>query len=188
VITIEVLVKLAAPDPWSFTLLDTLRCRFACQSVVGVRRIKAWELTFTADREDEALDTTRGLLNETALLANPNRDVWVIRGSGQPVAEDFWHTAAGGGSAFVVKVCDKEDMLGSSIQRIVGSRLGITTIKRVRFATIWVLEIGSVEANPIGLVNDIAVARSWRKGLLANPHCQTSELAAAAEYFRTEAR
>ena len=187
-IAIEVLVKLAAPDPWSFTVLDTLRTRLGCESVVGVGRLKAWELTFDMDSEDEALETTRRLLSRTALLANPNRDLWVIRCLGQPVDEDFWHMTPRGGSSFVVKVCDKEDMLGNWIHRIVGSRLGITAIRQVGFATIWVIEIEGSEPNPMGLISEVAVARSWRKGLLVNPHCQTSNLAAASDYFRTEER
>ena len=44
--TIQVLVKLAAIDPWSFTVLDTLRRKFGCEEVTHVERITCWELEF----------------------------------------------------------------------------------------------------------------------------------------------
>ena len=42
----EVLVKLAAPDPWSFTVLDALRRKFGFEDIIDVERTKSWELTF----------------------------------------------------------------------------------------------------------------------------------------------
>ena len=71
----EVLVRLAARDPWSFTVLDALKYKFGMESIVGVERVKSWQLLFDPASEEEALAVTGRILEETALLANPNRDV-----------------------------------------------------------------------------------------------------------------
>ena len=51
----EVLVKLAAPDPWSFTVLDALTRKFGFGDIVEVERTKSWELTFDLVSPDAAV-------------------------------------------------------------------------------------------------------------------------------------
>ena len=185
---IQVLVKLAAIDPWSFTVLDSLRRKFGCAEVTGVERLKSWELMFRSEPPERAVEITRGLMRQTALLANPNRDIWVIRGgSDQALPSGFWDKPAEAENAYAVKVTDREDHIGRATTRILTSRLEITDVKEVCFSTIWILEMSGCEADPHDLARHIAVARSWRKGLLANPHCQDAQVYKAEEYLGMEA-
>ena len=182
----EVLVKLAAPDPWSFTVFDALTRKFGYEDVVDVDRIKSWELTFDLDDRDAALDTTQMLLRETVLLANPNRDVWVLRRHPGELPSGFWYTSTGATEAFAVKVTDLEDIVGASIANILRSRLGFLEVKSVSFSTIWGLQISRASPDPREMAARVAVARSWRSGLLANPHCQSARVYRAEEYLARE--
>jgi phosphoribosylformylglycinamidine (FGAM) synthase PurS component len=182
--TAQVLVKLAAPDPWSFTVLDTLTRKFGFESIVRVDRVKCWDLVFDAGTGKQAAEITGRILEETVLLANPNRDRWVLRGQpDQPVPSDFWHPSPEAVSVFAVKVTDREDIVGRSIGSILKTRLGMDEIREVRFSTIWLLEMSDEEPEAERLANEIAIAKSWRRGLLANPHYQRAEVDRAEGYF-----
>jgi phosphoribosylformylglycinamidine (FGAM) synthase PurS component len=182
-VTLEVLVKLAAPDPWSFTVQQALSRKFGLAGIVNVDRVKAWQLTYVMDGEDAALDITKDVLNRTALLANPNRDVWVIKLAGADLPAGFWPSSTEETAAFAIKVTDLEDLVGRSVAEILGYRLGIRQIRSVRFSTIWILQLDRA-GRPEELAQEIAVAQSWRRGLLANPHCQRAEIWPAEAYVR----
>ena len=49
--TTEVLVKLAARDPWSFTVLDALKRKFGIGAIRGVERLKSWRLDFEVESD-----------------------------------------------------------------------------------------------------------------------------------------
>jgi hypothetical protein len=181
---IQVLVRLAAADPWGFTVFDTLKRKLAYDGIVAVDRFTSWELDFSSDRLEAAIEVTERILRETALLANPNRDRWVLRsGRDGALPPEFWHRSSGTTEAFVVKVMDMEDITGRSIERILRSRLGIDAITQVCHSTVWVLEFSNGAAAETAAA-EIAVARSWRKGLLANPHCQNAEVHRMDTYFK----
>jgi phosphoribosylformylglycinamidine (FGAM) synthase PurS component len=181
---IEVLVRLAASDPWSFTVLDTLRRRFGLAEVGGVERIKSWLLTFAGKSREQALETVEDLMQATALLANPNRDLWFVRGSpDSDVPQSIWTRPDGISDVWVIRVADRDDIVGRSMAGILRTRLSIRAIKEVRYSTVWVLEMTRPRPDPSSLAHQIATARSWRKGLLANPHCQTAEVCRAEEYL-----
>jgi phosphoribosylformylglycinamidine (FGAM) synthase PurS component len=186
--SIQVLARLAAADPWGFTVLDTLKRRLGYAGVAAVHRIRGWELVFDTDGPESAIQTTERILHETALLANPNRDLWVVRSAADGVLpSDFWIRTPGSGDAFVIEVTDKEDLVGRSMLRILRSRLRIAEIENVRHATIWIIEFeNGYPAERVA--GEIAVAKSWRKGLLANPHCQNAEVHRLETYFREKAR
>lgn len=181
---IQVLVRLASADPWGFTVFDTLKRKLAYDSIVAVHRFTSWELDFGSHRLEPAIELTEKILRETALLANPNRDRWILRfDTDGALPPEFWHRSSGTTDAFVVKVTDREDITGRSIERILRSRLGIDAITQVGHSTIWVLEFkdGAAAETAAG---EIAVARSWRRGLLANPHCQNAEIHRVDTYFK----
>lgn len=180
----EVLVKLAARDPWSFTVLDALRRKFGIDTIVGVERLKSWQLDFDLDSEKEALALTARILDETALLANPNRDIRTV-GSGSRlelpgVPPD---TADGVDTFFAVRVTDRDDLVGRSIYTVLRKRLGISEINSVVFSLVWILKFDRPGVESLGLAEEIAVARSWRKGLLANPHSQEAVVLRLGDYL-----
>jgi phosphoribosylformylglycinamidine (FGAM) synthase PurS component len=182
-ITTEVLVKLAAPDPWSFTVLDALTRKFGFGDVLDVERTRSWELTFDLVSADAAIAQTREILRTTALLANPNRDVWAIRCGSGKLPAGFWYSDAPEAGVFVVRVTDTDDITGSSVEHILRSRLGIGGLSSVRFSTVWGLRISRANADPAELASRIAVAKTWRSGLLANPHFQEAAVFGVDEYL-----
>ncbi len=182
----EVLVKLKAPDPWSFTVLDALTRKFGFEDILEVQRTKSWELTFDLVSSDAALALTRELLRTTALLANPNRDVWAVRCGPGDLPESFWYSDTDDAGAFVVRVTDSDDIVGSSVAQIMRSRLGMASVRSVRFSTVWGLRISRAASNPAGLAERIAIAKTWRSGLLANPHFQEATVFAVDDYLARE--
>jgi hypothetical protein len=182
--TLEVLVRLRAADPWSFTVLDTLLRKDGLRDIVAVTRLKSWRLDFEATTPEAALATTQRLLRETALLANPNRDTWLVRGAaGSGAAQTLWKPGGETAEAFAVRVSDREDLIGKSLVKVLRGRLGLLEIVGVHFASVWLLEMrhGGPEAR--ALAEGTAVATSWRRGLLSNPHFQTAEVTRAEAYL-----
>ena len=181
---LDVLVRLRAADPWSFTVLDTLVRKDGLDNIVAVTRLKSWRLDFGATAPEAALAITRRLLRETALLANPNRDTWLVRGAaGDGPAQALWKPGGETAETFVVRVSDRDDLVGKSLVRVLRGRLGLLEIVDVHFASVWLLEMrrGGPEAR--ALAETVAVTTSWRKGLLSNPHFQTAEVAGAETYL-----
>ncbi len=180
----EVLVKLAARDPWSFTVLDALKRKFGIETVVGVERLKSWRLDFDLHSKEEAIAVTGKILDETALLANPNRDIWTVRGRSRLELPWVSPGAAGEGDrVFAVRVADRDDLVGRSMHAILRRRLGISEINGVAFSLVWMLEFDRPGEESFRLAEEIAVARSWRRGLLANPHCQEAVVLGLGDYL-----
>ena len=181
---VEVLVKLVAPDPWSFTVYDALSRKFGLEEIVGIEGIRTWTLSYDAVAAGEAVASTETILRETVLLANPNRDVRQLRtGSHQPVRPAIYKLRDGVTDAYVVKVHNLGDSAGEGVARIARSRLGIHALKEVRASTVWVMEFSRGEPRSRELAEMAAVLRSRGRGLLANPHCQEAEVVSAREYL-----
>jgi phosphoribosylformylglycinamidine (FGAM) synthase PurS component len=181
--TVEVLVKLAARDPWSFTVLDALRNKFGIEALDGVQRLKSWRLDFDVESEEKALGLAGSILDQTALLANPNRDVWAARCISRPlVPETFLGVPVADGRTFAVRVTDREDIIGKSMGALLRRRLGLAQVRGVVYSLIWFLRFRASPDASRGLAEEIAVARSWRKGLLANPHCQEAAVCRIEEF------
>jgi hypothetical protein len=173
----EVLVKLAARDPWSFTVLDTLVRKHGIGSLAGVERLKSWRLDFETDAGEDALALTSKILDETALLANPNRDVWMVRSpSGSGLSDEFVGGTPGDGCLFAVRVADMEDLVGRSMAAVLRRRLHLSQIADVAYSLVWILRFETAHRDLVGLAEQIAVARSWRMGLLSNPHSQQAQV------------
>ena len=181
---VEVLVRLATADPWSFTVLDSLRRRFGLAGLIDVARLKSWELSFISGGVDQAVSLTERLLRDTALLANPNRDVWFARSdTTEGVPASIWKRSRHVSEAFAVKVSDLDDITGRSVTEVIRSRLGIPAIGSVRFSTIWVLEMEGGGTGGLETARQVAVASMRGRGLLANPHCQYAEVHQARAYL-----
>jgi hypothetical protein len=151
--------------------------------IVGVTRIKSWRLEFDLAPES-ALAATRRLLKETALLANPNRDRWCVREVAETaLCQDIWQMHEGARDAYVVVVTDADDPVGSAMLRVLRARLGLQGIQAVGFSWLWVLETGVGEPRSEAIAADSAISRSWRRGLLSNPHYQTADTIRASVYL-----
>jgi len=181
---IEVLVRLAAADPWSFTVLDTLKRKERLEAITAVTRIRAWRLGFDTDDPAAALTEVGRLLKETALLANPNRDRWCVRSvAEQARPQNLWHRQRGSADAFVIKVSDREDQVGDGLLKVLKFRLGVREIGEVAFAHLWVIETAVGEPDSRAIADEVAVSKAWRHGLLSNPHFQCADVMKAEVYL-----
>ncbi|MFZ1946916.1 MAG: hypothetical protein WAW06_05170 [bacterium] len=184
---VEVLARLAAADPWSFTVYDTLTRKLGHGEIVGVTRIKSWRVDFDLE-PDGAMAAAAKLLQETALLVNPNRDRWSVRlarggpPGGMP-GQRIWRKQSDSRSAMVVRVSDLDDPVGKSVARVLRTRLGMAEVRQVGFSWVWVLETSAGPGPARRIAADVAVSRSWRRGLLSNPHYQRAEVFTAEEYL-----
>jgi phosphoribosylformylglycinamidine (FGAM) synthase PurS component len=186
VTTVEVLVRLAAQDPWSFTVFDTLKRKERIDELVAVTRLKSWRLRLGTSDPKVALGLVERVLAETAILANPNRDLSSIRPDGDVgLPARLWKREVETHPAFVVRVKDAEDPAARSALAVLGGRLGIREIAALESASVWVLEVDASAARAQAIARDISSARSWRVGLLANPHFQSVEIQLPEEYAPT---
>lgn len=181
---VEVLVRLIAPDPWSFTVYDALSRKFGLEEIVGIERIRTWTLSYDVVAADDAVAPTETILRETVLLANPNRDISQLRTSPtEPVKPGIYRPKDGVAGAYVVKVHNLGDSAGDSVARIARSRLGIGALRSVSASTVWVIEMSQGEPRSRQLAEKAAVLRARGHGLLANPHCQEAQIMSARDYL-----
>jgi hypothetical protein len=181
---VEVLVKLLAPDPWSFTVYDTLSRKFGLEEIVGIERIRTWTLSYDVVAAHDAVGPTETILRETVLLANPNRDLSQVRtGDSEPAGPGIYKAGDGVEDAYVVRVHNPEDTAGANVARIARTRLGLDALRSVSFSTAWVLEMSVGEPDSRRLAERVAVLEARGRGLLANPHCQSAEVLSAREYL-----
>jgi len=181
---VEVLVKLVAPDPWSFTVYDALSRKFGLEEIVGIERMRTWSLSYDVVAADDAVGPTETILRETVLLANPNRDIRQLRaGASEPVKPGIYEPGDGVVGAYVVKVHNLWDSAGEKVARIARSRLGIDALRSVSSSTLWVIEMSRGEPRSRELAERVAVLEARGAGLLANPHCQEAEVVSAREYL-----
>ncbi len=181
---VEVLVKLVAPDPWSFTVHDALNRKFGLEEIVGIERIRTWTLSYDVVAAGDAVAPTETILRETVLLANPNRDIRQLRtGRSEPVKPGIYRFKDGVAGAYVVRVRNLEDSAGEGVARIARSRLGLGALKAVSPATAWVIEMSTGEPYSRRIAERAAVLRARGNGLLANPHCQEAEVLSVKEYL-----
>jgi hypothetical protein len=184
VMTIEVLARLAAADPWSFTVLDTLRRKECLEAITEVTRLKSWRLAFEAADPAAALQAGDRLARETGLVVNPNRDLWCVRSmEGRTGPQSLWRRQERSADAFVVRVTDREDLAGEGLLRVLRSRLGMKEAREAAFAHLWILETDVGEPDSRAIAQEVAVCRSWRHGLLSNPHFQCADVFKAESYL-----
>jgi phosphoribosylformylglycinamidine (FGAM) synthase PurS component len=178
---------LAARDPWSFTVFDALKRKLGFAALAGVERLKSWQLHFDLHSEEEAMAVTGKILRETALLANPNRDIWMMRGpSHLDFPERFFGRYAVRDRSFLVRVTDSEPVVGRAVRAVLAGRLGLPQVTSVVFSLIWLLEFEEPDEGLHALAAEIAVAKEWRRGLLANPHCQSASVMTIEDYLSLE--
>ena len=78
---------------------------------------------------------------------------------------------------------DREDLAGKSLLRVLRGRLGLEEVSDARFSLVWLVELNLGGPEARALADSIAMATSWRRGLLANPHSQTADVFEARTYL-----
>ena len=144
----------------------------------------------TTGTPDAAAPDLSSLARLEPVFAPENVDLGIalaaIQDTPEALPAGFWERSEDSADAYVIKVTDKEDLVGRSMRRILTSRLGIGDMEDVSFSTVWIVETRASGPASHDLAGEIAVARGWRRGLLANPHCQDAQVYSAEEYFAEE--
>lgn len=179
---LEVLVRLLVPDPWSFTVLETLRRKSDYRQVVDVTHLRCWRIWFSLD-DQRCIHLLEKMMSETSLLANPNRDRWLIWKNKGEMPKRFWQKTNLDSQAFVIRVTDVEDLVGRSMCEVVRKRLGLLDVSDIRFSNLWLIEITKGDLSPEEIAKRVAIAYRWKTGLLSNPNFQTAKVVALNEYL-----
>jgi len=170
---LQMMVRSRGLDPVAESACRALRVRLGFgDRLEGVSRADLWEI--------EAASATPGglverIVSATGLIVNPNRHRFAWRAvrpaeDGEP-GKEWGGSPAGAGRAFILVRPlgggDAEDLL-----RHLSHVLGDGVVSGIGRVDLWTLDIRGEEADVRRLACEAAVARSRRRGLFANPHCQ----------------
>ena len=162
-------VRLKAVDPAASTALSTLRRTMPGEAPVSLGRYDLWELEMSPGTD--TMDRVRSLIASYTDIVNPNKQSWMELGHPDSVpGEDRSQTRVW----LVVK--DHDDSRSENWSRILrASRFGV---RRVQCGVLWRLGYPPGTAREVAEENAMAVAltRSRRVGLLANPVSQEAKL------------
>jgi phosphoribosylformylglycinamidine (FGAM) synthase PurS component len=158
--TIRAYVHRKTSDLVRYAAEDGLRAGWT--TITGVDRSEVWSFD-VAGQDAAAAETVRGILEDTALVVNPN----VHRYTLEP-------PASGGGEAVRVTllVRDLVDARGAAVLRTLRERRGMTSLTAVRRAVQWTIDVAA-DAKTAGEIAELVTGGGARgAGLLANRHSQ----------------
>jgi hypothetical protein len=156
----QVLVGTKAPDPTARTAFATLTRRLGfAESLAALERRLYYEIDLREVRGDprQALD---GLLAETTLLANPNKEI--ARAWTEPDAVPLDGPA--------VLVWDREGARGAALEARIHRQHPALSGAKVRWGTLWLPTLRGPDDQRAPLVERMALADRRDSGLLANPN------------------
>ncbi len=138
------------------------------RTVRAVSRSELWAFRWDTPVDAEPLLSRLG--RDTNLLLNPNKHHMEIAIGENRLSPrgNIWILVSTAG--------DGADMEETLVRR----RLVEGAPPRVRRAVLWELDLDAAEGERVRLGEEIAITRSRRKGLLANPHVQDAEVFAEA--------
>jgi phosphoribosylformylglycinamidine (FGAM) synthase PurS component len=170
---VELLVSLKIPDVTALTAANTLRRRLGYEGIlVKLSRADCYLFDLVAESQAQACQTVRHIAEHTNLFVNPNKHVFEIRPwqprSTLPKRDDVYEVAC------LVRSLDYDP--GSTLVDSL-RRMGYDAVHALKTGTLWTLHLRvDSEAAARQIAEDIAVTQSRSRGLLVNPHYQTSEV------------
>lgn len=166
-------VALRSADPTALTAAHALTHRLGYADVLAeLERRDLWRLRMQAAGMADALALAGSWVIRSSLFANPNKHIYELAatrgGSGAT-------TARGSSRVAWVVAWSEPDLEGEAAVRLIHARFGGRELESVRRAVVWMLRFTpSVDpARVPRLADEIAVARTRTRGLLANPHFQS---------------
>jgi len=162
---ISVLVRLKSADPAAVTALSALRQMYLKEAPEQLCRFSRWSFSGSGLERK----TVERVISHFTDIVNPNKESWSFAGEGRVLDPEQLWTAAG--------VTDMENSISENWTSILRSR-GYGTVK-VEFSVLWCLgfppDLDPKEA--LRRTREMAVSRSRKRGLLANPVSQRIEVA-----------
>jgi len=159
-------IEPVSDDPEAVSALAVARARLpAGRALRSLRRLRLFELSGALP----ARAGLEGLLHRSIQFYNPHKERCAVRmAASDPVplsAEEQ-----------VVLVFERGAERRGGAERWWGHETGRDVV--VREGVAWVMSFESLEPDPVGAAEELAVLRDRRHGLLCNPHAQEYRLAA----------
>ena len=132
--------------------------------VAAVERAELW--AFDVDAPDGA-ERVREILDETALVVNPNVHRWSL---------EPWSGAPARGARILVRVRDRVDPKGAQVLRAVRDRLGHAEFTQASRAVLWRVDLDSADRAAAEEAGRALTGGERGAGILANPHAQDTLL------------
>jgi hypothetical protein len=151
---------LKVADPTALTARESLRGDLGYRERVGdVARSDVFG--FLWEEETDPIGLLDRLCEHTNLLQNPNKHRREIRLPGQALTPR--------GNTWVLVTREEET---ERVEASLARHGGLAHPPRVRTGTLWELDLAGDPEERLHLAEEIAVCRSRRRGLLANPHVE----------------
>ena len=163
-------VRLKVPDTTALSAEDVLARKMGYgDRLERLKREDLWLFEIDADGGARAAERVRVWARRCTALVNPNKHHCEIE------ALTAWPPpCASGGVCILVR--DREDARAGSMASFLKTSFGASDLLSLSFGVLWTLYPGPKVGERGALAEEIAVVRSQRSGLLANPHAQTYEI------------
>ena len=153
---IEALVKRKTHDLVRIAAEDLLLEKYP-----EVRRVDRAELWTFEIEGPSAMEDAKRILDESTLIVNPNVHRYTLEG---------WRRPPPQGARLCVTVTDRVDARSSSVLRAARERRGLTSVREVRRAVVWFLDLETGDAAAAGRIGEKIAGQEG--GILANVHAQ----------------
>jgi len=169
---IELLVKLKTIDTIASTAKNTLQKDMGYEgTLLDIQREEYWLIEVDVENIEEARKLGREFATVSKTIVNPNKHTYTLRVVGEePEApeEKVPHEVR-------VLVSYREDEKAHLMQDTLRTTLGYgDKVRTVKRGLLWKLIINAEDRiSAEKIAEEITVAKSMGKGLLANPHSQT---------------
>lgn len=159
---VEAIVRRKTQDLVRDAAEDLLR-----ETMEGVRRVDRAELwTFEVDAEDAA-ERVRAILDETALVVNPNVHRYSL---------EHWNAPPESGVRLFVRVRNRVDARAAQVLRAIRERLGRTEVTAAGRAVLWTVDLQSADVAAAERAGRGIIGAERGAGILANPHSEEASV------------
>ncbi len=169
---IELLVRLKTIDTIASTAKNTLLKDMGYEgTLVDVQREEYWLIEVEVENTEEARRLGTEFATVTKTIVNPNKHTYILRVLGEEAKVPKEEVP------YVIRVLvtyredEKARLTLDTLRNTLGYGDKVRTVKR---GLLWKLVINAKDAiSAKRIAEEVTVARSMEKGLLANPHSQS---------------
>ncbi|MEW6234393.1 MAG: hypothetical protein AB1656_03310 [Candidatus Omnitrophota bacterium] len=171
---IYLFVALKITDNVARTAQQTMQTRLNAVHLKSVRRSDFWEMSFPGRSPQQARQIAETIVQKTAFFANPNKHIWRMEESEQPIEESGPYSFPSCVDASVL-VCDRVDGLAEgtleALAKLLDENQRPASLKR---GVWWDMQFENLSPEAIRQETEkLTLTTSRKQGLLANPHYQS---------------
>jgi hypothetical protein len=172
VYSIELLVRLKTVDTIALTAKNTLQKDMGYErTLLDARREEYWLIDVEAGNAEEARKLGREFVTVSKTIVNPNKHTYVLRVVGEEVDVPEKKEPYVIGVLVSYREDEKASVTLDTLRNTLGYGDKVIGVKR---GLLWKLVINAEDKiSAEKIAEEITVAKSMGKGLLANPHSQT---------------